>query len=122
MAKWYGVVGFAMTVEDPPESGIWKEQVVEKKYRGELLRESVSYENGESINDNLTLSNEISIVADSYILQNAYCIKYVTALGGRWKVRNISTSYPRITLSIGGVYNGREGPQIVSSRSSEGDS
>lgn len=115
MAKFYGTIGFAQTIEDPPDSGIWKETIIEKKYYGDLLRNSVHNENGEYLNRNINISNEISIVADSFLFDNAYSMRYVTFLGAKWEIRTISIDIPRIILSIGGVYNGTKGPSTVSS-------
>lgn len=33
-------------------------------------------------------------------------IRYITYLGANWKVTSIDVQYPRLVLSIGGVYNG----------------
>lgn len=115
MAKFYGTIGFARTEEDPPDSGNWVEKVIEKRYYGDILRNSVHNENGEYLNRNINVSNEISIVADSFLLDNAYAARYVTMLGAKWEIRSITIDYPRLILSIGGVYNGTKGPQIVSS-------
>lgn len=115
MAKFYGAIGFAQTIEDPPDSGNYKEEIIEKKYYGDLLRHSIHNENGEYLNSNLNISNELSIVADSFLLNNTHHMRYITFLGAKWEIRAISIDYPRLTLSIGGVYNGTKGPQIVSS-------
>lgn len=118
MAKFYGAIGFAKMIEDPPESGINKETIVEKNYTGDVLRRSFSYEKGEYLNDDVNISNEISIVADSFALENAYAMRYVTFLKTKWKIRNISVEFPRLVLSIGGVYNDESGPSYVSSKTS----
>lgn len=111
MAKFYGAIGFAQTVENPPESGNWEQQILERKYYGDILRRNVHQENGEKVNDDFNIDNEISIVADSYILENTHCMRYVMFLGTKWKIRTISISSPRLILSIGGLYNGEQGPR-----------
>lgn len=113
MAKFYGAIGFAQTIEDPPDSGNAVEQIIEKKYYGDLLQNSVRNENGEYLNSNLNISNEISIVADSFLYNNSYAARYVRFLGAMWEIRNITINYPRLILSIGGVYNGKHGPSEV---------
>ena len=32
-------------------------------------------------------------------------MKYVTYMGVKWKVENISVQFPRLVLSLGGIYN-----------------
>lgn len=104
MAKWYGKIGFADTVETEP--GVWVEQIVERSYYGDLIRNSRRLQNSGSINDDINISNELSIVADPYANQNFFAIRYVEFMGAKWKVSNVDVEYPRLVLAIGGVYNG----------------
>lgn len=106
MARFYGPIGFVDTIEDPPNSGIWIEVPIERKYRGEISRNTRRWDNGEHLNKNLNISNTISIVADPYISNHLNSIRYIKWLGGYWEVSSIDVAYPRLTLSIGGVYNG----------------
>ena len=107
MAKFYGKIGFVTTVEDPDNPGVWNEEPIEREYRGELIkvyRRAQSSSN--SVNDNIVLSTEISIVADPYANENMYAIRYVIFGGAKWKVETVNVEYPRLMLSLGGVYNG----------------
>jgi hypothetical protein len=104
MAKFYGTVGFVKAVETSP--GVYEEQSEERNYYGDLLRHSRGWATADKLNDDITLNNEISILSDSYITKNLNTIKYVDFMGTRWKVMNIEVEYPRIVLTIGGVYNG----------------
>lgn len=108
MAKFYGKVGFVSQVERDPETspGVWVEEITEKYYRGDIIRLSKKWHTSESVNDDVDISNEVSIVADPYAMNNLNSIRYVEILGGLWKVTNISVEQPRLVLSIGGVYNG----------------
>lgn len=107
MAKFCGIIGFITTAEDPDNPGIWKEQTVEKEYRGELIKVVRKLQTtANSTNDNVTISNEISIVADPYAHENMYAMRYVVFGGAKWKIESISVAYPRLNLSIGGIYNG----------------
>ena len=108
MAKFYGQIGFARTVEDPPESGIWIDQVVEGEYYGDVNRVIRRWDAGQKINDDININNEISIVSDDFVMQNIPWIKYVRWNGAAWKVTSVETQYPRLILSIGGVYNGEQ--------------
>lgn len=107
MAKFYGIIGFVDTVEDPDNPGVWDEKTVEKEYRGDLIRVNRRLQSSSnSANDNITISNEISIVADPYANQNMYAMRYVVFGGAKWKIETVDVEYPRLKLSIGGIYNG----------------
>lgn len=103
MAKFYGVIGYAETVETSP--GVWTEQITERYYSGDVLKVSKKWQTGESLNDDLVISNEISIVADPFAYNNFHNIRFVQWMGAKWKVNRMDIQRPRITLSLGGVYN-----------------
>ena len=105
MAKIYGVIGYADTVETSP--GIWEEVVVTRRYVGDLNRNSRRLESSGNINDNVNVSNEISIVADPYAMNNFHKMRYVEFMGAKWKITSVDASTrPRLNLTVGGVYNG----------------
>lgn len=104
MAKFYGAIGYAETTETDP--GVWEEQIVERNYYGELIRNSRRLQSADQLNDNINIANEISIVADPYAYDHFYAMRYVTYMGTRWKITNVEVKYPRLILSVGGVYNG----------------
>lgn len=103
MAKFYGKIGYAETVETKP--GVWRPKITEKPYFGDLIRNSRQYESAGQVNDNLNIANEISIVADPYARQNFHSMRYVEFMGAKWKVTRVEVQYPRLILTIGGVYN-----------------
>lgn len=103
MAKYYGLIGFAVTEEVKP--GLWKERIKELPYCGDLIRSSRRLETADQINDNVNLSNDISIVSDPFANQNFHSIRYAVYMGTKWKVTNVDVQYPRLILSTGGVYN-----------------
>lgn len=106
MAKYYGKVGYIETVETVP--GNWTEKVTELPYYGDVIRKGRQWvTNTESSNDNLNISNSISIIADPYAYEHFYAIKYCEWAGVLWKVTDIQVEYPRLILSIGDVYNGK---------------
>lgn len=104
MAKFYGNIGFAETVETDP--GVWVEEMIVRPYFGDVVRNARRLENSGGVNDNINVSNEISIIADPYANQNFHSIRYIEFMGTKWKVSNIDVRYPRLILTIGGVYNG----------------
>lgn len=103
MAKFYGEIGFAITEEVKP--GIWKEILHKQNYCGDLVRSSRRLESSEKVNDDVRLSEDISIVADPFACQNFHAMRYVEYLGTKWKVTNVDVQYPRLILSTGGIYH-----------------
>ena len=104
MPKFYGAIGFAESLETYP--GVWEDRVVPHYYYGDVIRNTRRLQSGENLNDNINISNEISIVADPYANQNFHAIRYAEWMGTRWKVTDVEVQYPRLILSLGGVYNG----------------
>lgn len=103
MAKFYGSVGFAETVETVP--GVWKEQIVDHSYYGDLTRNTRQLQSGDTLNDDINVANEISIVADPFARQNFHKMRYVTFMGSKWKISKVEVQYPRLILTIGGLYH-----------------
>lgn len=105
MAKFYGKIGYASTVETKP--GVYEEQIVERSYYGDLIRNTRRLQSVDQVNDDINISNEISIVADPYATNNFHTMRYAVFMGTKWKVSNVEVSYPRLILTLGGVYNGQ---------------
>lgn len=103
MAKFFGKIGFFETTEVKP--GVWKKQIIEKEYFGDVNRSSRRFQSSENLNDNIVFSNEISIVADPFAYDSFASILYVTYMGTKWKVSNVEVQYPRLRLTLGEVYN-----------------
>lgn len=104
MSKWYGMIGYGITRETRP--GVWTTEIIERPYYGDRNRVTSSLQQGESLNDDIQLKNDLSIIADAYALQNFSLIKYATIMGVRWKIKSVDVQRPRLALSIGGIYNG----------------
>lgn len=109
--KYYGKVGYAVQTEVRP--GVWKEEIEERNYRGDVTRISRRLQSGDQVNDDMTISNEIKIVADAFAYQNFQNIRYIEWMGARWKVNTVTVDRPRLVLEIGGVYNGKHGPKTT---------
>lgn len=106
MAKFFGNIGFIQTVES--ELGYWEEKAIERQYYGDITRNISKYQNGGQVNDNITINNTISIVADPYANENFQHMRYVKWMGTKWKITNVEVKYPRLILTLGGEYNGYE--------------
>lgn len=104
MAKFFGTIGFAETVETRP--GVWEEDIKEHGYYGDLTRNTRRLESSGGVNDNVNVANNISIVADPYAIQNFHAMRFVEFMGTRWKITNVEVQYPRLILTIGDEYNG----------------
>lgn len=104
MAKFYGPVGYGVTTETSP--GVWTPGIEERMYSGTVIQNGRRTSQGLSTNDNLDVSNRISILADPYAMNHFHTIKYVKWYGAYWKVTTVDVQYPRLILNIGGVYNG----------------
>lgn len=105
MAKFYGPVGYAEQVETAP--GVWQEQIVEHHYSGDLLRNRMRYQAADKLNDDLNIANEVSILADPFAMEHFHKMRYVGFQGTLWKISSVEVQYPRLILTIGGVYNGQ---------------
>ena len=104
MAKFKGVVGFANTVEKKP--GIYDEDIIERRYSCDLHRNNRRLESSGDINDNINISNEISILADAYAFHHFHAMRYVEFEGAKWKISYVdATKRPRLVLTLGGLYN-----------------
>ena len=104
MAKFYGVIGYAVTEETEP--GIYEERIIEKEHFGDVIRNTRRLNNAAKVNDDITISNQISIVADPFANNNFHSMRYVSFMGSKWKVTEVEVQYPRLILTLGGVYNG----------------
>lgn len=104
MPKFHGKVGYAILTETSP--GIHEEVITEREYFGDIVKNTRGLRTANQVNDNVTISNEISIVADPYANENFHAIRYVEFMGNKWKVTNIIVSYPRLVMAVGELYNG----------------
>ena len=105
MAKWFGKIGYSSTIQTAP--GVWKNQEIMYDYYGDVIRNTSSWSaNSESTNDNLNLDVQISIVSDPFAYQNFHSMKWIEFMGAKWKITRVEPKYPRLILSVGGVWNG----------------
>jgi hypothetical protein len=106
MARFYGEVGYGTPVENPPTSGVWVDVISEYTYQGDVVRNTRQLESSEGVNDDIVVSNSISIVADQYAIEHFFNIKYVRWSGVLWTVAAVEVRSPRLILTLGSVYNG----------------
>lgn len=107
MAKFYGEVGYNTgTVETPPDSGVWVDVITEIPYFGDVGRNTRQLREGESVNDDIAVTNSISIVADAYAYENIFAMRYIRWMGTLWIISDVDVQSPRLLLRLGGVYHG----------------
>lgn len=106
MAKYFGEVGYGDSVETPAGSGVWVDQIVERPYYGDVVRNIRRLDEGEDLNPDVTVQNSISIVADPYAFEHFFAIRYIRWAGTLWTVTSVEVQSPRLILSLGSVYNG----------------
>lgn len=104
MSRFSGKIGFAKQVVTSP--GVHREEYEEYSYRGEVIRNSRTLQGGDQVNDDISITNELSIVADPYARNNFHEIRYAWFMGTRWKVIRVEVQFPRLILTLGGVFNG----------------
>lgn len=101
--KYFGKIGFAITSETSPS--VWDEEITDREYYGEILQFTKRYQStSDNVNDNIEITNRISILADPFAFENFIYMRYVEWMGQKWKVSSVDVEYPRLVLSIGGVY------------------
>lgn len=106
MAKFYGNVGF---YQEPIEEelGIWTDGFIDKPYYGDIIKNSRKWDtSSQTVNNGLNINNSISIIADDFACDNLHAIRYVEWMGKKWVVSNVEVTLPRLTLSLGGIFNG----------------
>lgn len=106
MAKFYGEIGYGEAYENPKNSGIWVDCIAEYPYFGEVIRNTRKLDSGENLNNDISVGNSISIVADQYANEHFFDIKYVRWAGTLWSVSTVEVKSPRLILNLGSVYNG----------------
>lgn len=101
--KFCGNIGFAETVKTKP--GVCEERITERRYFGDITRNLRRLQDNAKVNSDVDISNEISIVADPFANENFHAMRYVEFMGAKWKIESVEVQYPRLILSIGGLYN-----------------
>ena len=104
MGKWAGKIGFAVPKETAP--GVWKDAIVQRTYYGDMTRNTRRLQSSGNLNDNLVITNELSIIADPYANENFHAIRYAEFMGTKWKINSVQVQFPRLILELGEVYNG----------------
>ncbi len=103
MSKYYGKIGYAEFVETAPD--VYQQVITEREYFGDVIKDTRKWVGTQHLNDDLNISNRISIVSDPYAYSNFHSMVWCEFMGAKWKVTNVEVAYPRLILDLGGVYN-----------------
>lgn len=103
MSKFFGAIGYAVNAEIRP--GVWGDEIEVREYFGDVIRDTRQYQSSDTLNDNLNISNQFSILADPFAYENFHAMKYIEYMGAKWKISDVEVKYPRLILTVGGVYN-----------------
>lgn len=103
MAIWYGMIGYGETVETEPS--VYSDTIVEKPYYGMITRDTRRFQSSDKVNDDLVISNQLSIISDPYAMENFQNMRYATYMGTKWKITEVEVQYPRLIISLGSEYN-----------------
>lgn len=102
MAKYFGKVGFGGDDESSP--GVYMTQITEEEVYGDIYKDTVAVKDGKHANEEISLGMKISIFLNLNTSDYSK-IKYATHLGTKWKVTSVEPQFPRLVLTMGGVYN-----------------
>jgi hypothetical protein len=102
--RFFGRIGYGVPTETAP--GVWKDEIIERSYYGDVTRNSRNLREGENLNFDLSVQNSISIVADAYANDHFFAIRYVEWAGTLWTISSVEVQSPRLLLRLGEVYNG----------------
>lgn len=111
--KFYGKVGFWIGSQEV-KPDVFKSKIVERLYSGNVNWNNRHFQPSDTQNGDIRLNNQISILSDLYSQENFSSIRYIIWNGIKWSVTNVEVNYPRIILTIGGVYNGTGAEEITS--------
>ena len=104
MARFFGNVGYVISTN--PSPGVYDQESISREYFGDEIKSGSRWKSGDAINDDVIITNEISIVADPFAYTNFSAIRWVEWMDNKWKVESIRIERPRLILSLGGIYNG----------------
>ena len=80
---------------------------INEHYTGDVITHSIKRQNSESVNQNINISSSISIIANPFANKHCSEMTYITYMGAKWKISDISPEFPRLKLTIGDLYNGK---------------
>jgi hypothetical protein len=112
VAKFFGAIGYGVTAEGAP--GVFQETITEKPYRGDVVKVNRKLREDEQVNNDVTVQNSISIIADAYANEHIFAMRYIRWQGVLWKITDVEVQRPRLILRLGGKWNGpKDGTPVL---------
>lgn len=102
--KWSGRLGFGEVQETAPS--VYTEKMTERNYYGDVVEFGRQVGGSDKVNADVTVGNQLSVVCDPYACENLYRMRYATFMGQKWTVTSVKVQYPRLLVSLGGIWNG----------------
>lgn len=104
MAKFTGLVGYVTQEEKVP--GVWSPVSNPKTMKGDIIRQSSNNQNGDKVNDDITLGHRVSLIGDAYAFNNYFSLKWIELNGHKWEITSVELQRPRLIVTVGGLWNG----------------
>ena len=89
-----------MTYESKP--GVWVDSYAEIDAYGDFIQNTYMLKGSNKVNDDINALYIISVVVDSYAMENLRYLKYVYYNGINWKIARIKAEYPRLIITLDG--------------------
>lgn len=103
--KWMGTVAYDEQVLSEVEPDVWESTPKTVQYFGDVLKNNKTNQGSDSsTNGDISVNNQISVLADPYLMNNFYKILWVTFGGAKWKVSSVDVQPPRLVLTLGSLY------------------
>lgn len=103
MGKTMIKVGFGKNNE--VEQDIWDDEITERPYRADIISNNRRFEQMDTLSGGVQISNQFSVVGDSFLFDHLEDIRYVRYKNTNW-IPTTNEAYPRVTFQLGGLYNG----------------
>jgi hypothetical protein len=106
--KWHGNIGFETQVEvslGPGKATVWRPEIIPRHYYGDISRTNKRYDHDEKVNNDISINNQFSVVADPYARDNWFNMRWIEWLGRKWMITDVQVEPPRLTINIGGEYH-----------------
>ena len=104
MAKFAGLVGYVNQEESAP--GVWTPVEQTRTMKGDFYMESSRHQNGDKVNDDISLNHRISLMADEWVMKRYPLMRWIEIDGIKWEITSVELKRPRIVVNVGGLYNG----------------
>lgn len=105
MARYSGIIGYVeRDVETAP--GVFEEKFIERHVTGTTTQISLRHSESNKMHDDLSLQNTISFIGDTFSFENIASMRYATFMSSnKWKITDVRVDRPRITITLGEVWN-----------------